>query len=135
MPLKARVAAILKDLAANPANGIASILEGAELKALGGYSRASFAVDMKNGFYSGAGVDVLLKTPSSKGGHGFTPSRPELHASLVMAGPQVTARGSLGLVRMTQIGRTVASWSACVCRRRPADTPLSVPAATGADTQ
>lgn len=49
-----------------------------------------------------------MKAASNKGGHGFAPERPALHSSLVMAGPAVARRGSLGVVRMTQIAPTLA---------------------------
>ena len=32
---------------------------------------------------------------AGKGGHGFDPALPALHASLIMAGPHVTARGDI----------------------------------------
>ena len=35
---------------------------------------------------------------------------PALHASLIVAGPNVTKKGDLGVVRMTQIAPTIAKW-------------------------
>ena len=53
--------------------------------------------------------DVLVKAASNKGGHGFGPDRTALHSSLVMAGPAVSRRGTLGVVKMTQIAPTLAA--------------------------
>ena len=53
------------------------------------------------------------------------PTRPELQASLIMAGPDVPNAGSLGTVRMTQIGPTIASWFGLVLSPE-ADAPLTL---------
>jgi hypothetical protein len=80
---------------------------------------------LKDGFYTGGGHDVLMKKSTSKGGHGFAPQRPELHASLVMHGPDVRSACDLGVVRMTQIGPTIASWFE-VALSPHADVPLVI---------
>jgi predicted AlkP superfamily pyrophosphatase or phosphodiesterase len=109
--LRDRVAGLLKKVAADPANGVETVWDREALAKAGADPRASFGVDMKSGFYSNGAHDVLVKQTSSKGGHGFAPTRPELHASLIMAGPDVPKTGSsLGVVRMTQIAPTIASW-------------------------
>ena len=108
--LRERVSLLLKEAAAQPANGIRTLWTQAELLKMGAEPRASFAIDMQDGFYTGEGHDALLSATTSKGGHGFAPDRPALHASLVMAGPNVRSRGSVGIVRMTQIVPTIASW-------------------------
>ncbi len=125
--LRDRVGALLAKLAADPANGIERILGRDALDALGAEPRASFAVDMKSGFYSGVGHTALLAKTSSKGGHGFGPDRRELHASLIMHGPDVPKGVALGVVRMTQIAPTIASWFD-VGLSPKADTPLPLTA-------
>ena len=45
-----------------------------------------------------------------RGGHGFSPLRPELHSTFVIAGPSIRKGGRLGVVRMTQIAPTLARW-------------------------
>src|SRR5574338_1056616 len=72
------------------------------------FNDASFGVDMADGFYTGAGTSALMGTPTNKGGHGFDPARPALRASFIASGPAFTRRGSLGIVRMTQIAPTLA---------------------------
>lgn len=64
------------------------------------------------------------ESAASKGGHGFGPTRRDLHASLVMQGPDVPNTGNLGLVRMTQIGPTIASWFE-VSLSPKADSPIA----------
>jgi len=104
-----RVAALLEALKRNPANGIREVWNAEQLAARGSHPDAAFGLDVVDGFYSGAGHDVLVKPSNSKGGHGFAPDRPALHSSLVMAGPTVERRGSVGVIRMTQIAPTLAS--------------------------
>lgn len=111
--------------AVDPANGILTIWNRDDLNRLGADPRASFGIDMRDGFYSGAGHRALLMTPSTKGGHGFGATRPDLHASLVMRGPDVPKVGSLGVVRMSQIGPTIASWFQ-VALSPSADTTLDL---------
>jgi Type I phosphodiesterase / nucleotide pyrophosphatase len=108
--LRERVGALLKTLAADPANGILTVWSEQDLRQAGADPRAAFGVDMRDGFYTAAGTDVLLKPATSKGGHGFGPTRRALHASLVMQGPDVPKIGNLGVVRMSQIGPTIAAW-------------------------
>jgi hypothetical protein len=128
--LRDTVAGILQKLAADPANGILAILDRQALQKAGADPRASFFIDMRNGFYSSGGHAALLSTPSGKGGHGFTPTRPELHASLVMSGPDVPKAGSLGVIRMSQIGPTIASWFQAKLSPQ-ADQPLTWPKRSG----
>ena len=68
-----------------------------------------FGIDMADGFYTANAHDTLRKPSTSKGGHGFAPDRKDLHASLILAGPAVTRRGSLGIVRLTQVAPTLAA--------------------------
>jgi len=127
--LRDRVAGLLKKVAADPANGVETVWDRETLAKMSADPRASFGVDMKNGFYTNAAHDVLVKPAGSKGGHGFAPTRQELHASLIMVGPDVPKTGSsLGVVRMTQIAPTIASWFG-VSMAPNVDQPLSFSAA------
>ncbi|HEX7136547.1 MAG TPA: alkaline phosphatase family protein, partial [Vicinamibacterales bacterium] len=126
--LRSRVEGILRALAADPANGILTIWNEDDLKKLGADPRASFGIDMRDGFYSSAGHRALLTKTSTKGGHGFGASRPDLYASLVMRGQDVRRTGSLGVVRMSQIGPTIASWFQ-VALSPASDTALDLPRA------
>jgi predicted AlkP superfamily pyrophosphatase or phosphodiesterase len=106
--LSVRVRQLLEKLQADPANGIREVFTREDLAKIGSHPDASFAVDMADGFYAGAGTDALIGTPSSKGGHGFEPSRPALQASFIARGPAIGRRGSLGIIRMTQVAPTLA---------------------------
>ncbi len=121
--LRDRVHALLDGLAADPANGIEKVWTAADLASAGAYPDASFALTMKPAFYSGNAHTALLAPTGGKGGHGFDPTRPELHASMILAGPDVTPRGDLGVVRMSQIAPTIARWFG-VQLAPDADTPL-----------
>lgn len=100
---------VLMRLKRDPANGIREVWARAELDARGAHPEAAFGLDVVDGFYTGSGHDVLVKPSTSKGGHGFGPERPGLHAAFIMAGPTVQKRGSLGVIRMTQVAPTLAS--------------------------
>ena len=137
-----RVGALLQKMAADPANGILTVWTEDDLRRLGRRTARVVRHRHEEGFYSAIGHDALLEKTPSKGGHGFAPTRPELHASLVMRGPDVRQRGNLGVVRMSQIGPTIASWfvgrrcrqrrmlrsRARRLRRMAADPPLSLTA-------
>ncbi|MGC4085148.1 MAG: ectonucleotide pyrophosphatase/phosphodiesterase [Vicinamibacterales bacterium] len=127
--LQTRVRAVLDRLQADPANGISSILTRADLDRFGADPRASFGIDMKSGFYTAPDHDVLLKATRDRGGHGFTPDHVDLRSALIMAGPDVPPAGDLGVVRLTQIGPTVASWFGVSISPR-ADAPLTLEPAT-----
>ena len=106
-----RVQKLLDALKADPANGIRTVWTRTELAAKGAHPGAAFGLDVIDGFYTGSGHDVVIKRATSKGGHGFffDPERPPLHASLILNGSAVRTRGSLGVVKMTQIAPTLAS--------------------------
>lgn len=106
---RAPVQQVLMAMKTDPANGIRQVWTSAELAAKGAHPDATFGVDVIDGFYTGAGHDVLVKASGSKGGHGFDPARPALHASLILSGPAVQRRGSVGVIKMTEIAPTLAS--------------------------
>ena len=106
---RSRVHDLLRTLQRDPANGIRELWTAEQLKARGAHPSAAFGLDMADGFYSGGGHDVLVKPSTTKGGHGFAPERTALHASFVMTGPTVQKRGSLGVIRMTNVAPTIAA--------------------------
>jgi len=108
--LLARVRRLLDPIVADPANGVDRLWTREDLQRVGAAPEASFALTMKAGFYTGTAHTVLLQPTTGKGGHGFDPSMPALHASLILAGPDVSTSGDLGVVRMTQIAPTLARW-------------------------
>jgi predicted AlkP superfamily pyrophosphatase or phosphodiesterase len=108
--LRTEVRNLLQRLAHDPANGIAHIWSAEDLARLGAHPDAAFGIEMRPGFATGSGHARLLTEGAERGNHGFDPSRPELHASLILNGPRVPRVGNLGTVRMTQIAPTLAQW-------------------------
>lgn len=105
---EARVGALVRELASTPANGIRQVWDRAALRARGAHPDAAFGIDAMDGFATGNGHDALVTPSSNKGTHGFDPDRPALHASLILAGPAVQRRDSLGIVKMVQVAPTLA---------------------------
>jgi predicted AlkP superfamily pyrophosphatase or phosphodiesterase len=108
--LVGKVRSLLDGLAADPANGIDKVWTRADLDRVGAAAGASLAITMKARFYTGTATSALRQPTGGKGGHGFDPTLPALHASLILSGPGVTKKGDLGVVRMSQIGPTIAKW-------------------------
>jgi len=107
--LKAKVSKLLTQLAAKPELGIGRVVDSSEIARLGGTPMASFWVDFKPGYMMGTDLTAPPVSPSSvKGTHGYFPTHPELHATLILAGPSITKHGSLGEVDMRDIAPTMA---------------------------
>ncbi len=106
--LRQQVGALLAKLHAAPQYGIASLWSQKDLDRWGTHPDAAFGIGMQPQFYLGSGHDVLMTDTGSKGGHGFDPTIPDMHSSLILSGPGLKGRGNLGVVRMTQIAPTLA---------------------------
>jgi predicted AlkP superfamily pyrophosphatase or phosphodiesterase len=107
---RAKVAALLAELAADAHNGIAHVLTREELAERRAYPDADFLVEFAPGYYAGAALRGDLKTPAtSHGTHGYLPERPEMHASFFIRGEGIAAARNLGVVDMTQIAPTLAA--------------------------
>ena len=108
--LSARVRELLQGLAKNPDNGIAEILEGDAIAAHGAFPNAAFLVLMKPGYYLGTNTSGPLVTAfPGHGGHGFTPTDPEMRAALFVAGRGIARHRDLGVIDMRQIAPSVAA--------------------------
>ena len=107
--VRAKVEQLLRRLAADPANGIARILDRQAIAAEGGNPQAAFWVDMRPGFSAVNSTGPLVA--ETKGGtHGYSPSHPELLASFFMAGPDVKAGLELGEIDMRSVAPTLAAY-------------------------
>ena len=107
--LKAKVSALLHDLAAKPELGIAQLPMRARSRSMGGTPMASFWVDFKPGYMMGTNPAAPPVGPGAvKGTHGYFPTHPEMRATLILSGPSITKRGSLGEVDMRDIAPTLA---------------------------
>ena len=108
---KMAVEKMLNELAADPANGIARILNRTEVAAMGGGGDAEFAIDMKPGFSLGGALDGPVVQAIKPGGtHGYAPSHAEMLASFLISGPGIRANFDLGEIDMRSIAATLASY-------------------------
>lgn len=109
--LTAKVAKLLADLEADPANGIAAVIGRPEIAKMGGNPDASFYVNMASDttVANFAGANAPLRgTPKYKGTHGFFPQGPNLRSTFLIIGPGVPKGRSLGEIDMRAIAPTLA---------------------------
>jgi predicted AlkP superfamily pyrophosphatase or phosphodiesterase len=105
-----KVREIFKPLEGKSGSGILRVLEAAEVRKLGGNPRATLMLEGADGYTFGGNYSGdFITSYSRKGQHGYLPSRPNYKASLIISGAGVARRGSLGDVRMIDIGPTIAS--------------------------
>jgi predicted AlkP superfamily pyrophosphatase or phosphodiesterase len=105
-----KVSALLKQLTADPKNGINRIVERDELKKLGGFPDASFLVDLRSGFqFDSSLTGAVTRDTKANGTHGYLPEHPELRSSFFIAGPGIAKARILGVIDMRQIAPTLAN--------------------------
>jgi predicted AlkP superfamily pyrophosphatase or phosphodiesterase len=108
--LKARVAAVLKDVAADPAAGIDRVMDAAAIAAAGGTADAAFWVNCQLGWLMGGKLDGVQGEPTAtRGMHGYFPDVPAMRASLIANGPGISAGRDLGVIDMRAIAPAVAA--------------------------
>ncbi|HEY0162830.1 MAG TPA: ectonucleotide pyrophosphatase/phosphodiesterase, partial [Edaphobacter sp.] len=101
---------ILKEMAADPANGIAHLYTPEELKTMGAAPQAFLAADPVKGFGFGNNLSGPAVTPSMNvGAHGYNPQLPEMHASFLLSGAGVSKCNALDGVTVEDIGPTAAA--------------------------
>jgi predicted AlkP superfamily pyrophosphatase or phosphodiesterase len=107
--LHKQVAQLLKQLAADPANGIDRVLGREEIQAQRGFPDASFVVGLRIGYEVAYALSYpLITPPANLGMHGFLPDRPEMRSSFFLAGPRVPHGRNLGEIDMRRIAPTLA---------------------------
>jgi predicted AlkP superfamily pyrophosphatase or phosphodiesterase len=105
------VAKLLHDLAADPANGIAGVLDRDAIARLGGSAVADFWIDMKPGYSIGAAMDGPLVREIEPGGtHGYAPTHPEMLAAFLIEGSGIRAGADTGEIDMRSIAPTLAKY-------------------------
>lgn len=104
--VKAKVAALLTKLAADPNSGVARFIDADEIAKRGGTPKASFWVDFKIGF-SGSSNYTVSQTSTLKGTHGYFPDNKEMRSAFIIAGPGIKAK-NLGEIDMIDIAPTIA---------------------------
>jgi hypothetical protein len=102
---------LLRRLQADPANGIAAVLDRAQIAPLGGFPDASFLVKFEPGFYASGELTgaMVSELQGSHGGHGFAPDFPEMRAAFFAAGSGIAKHRDLGVIDMRSIAPTVAA--------------------------
>jgi predicted AlkP superfamily pyrophosphatase or phosphodiesterase len=117
---RAALGTLLGRLAAEPASGIGRVYDSKAITERGGDPTAAFAIEAAPGVMFGRGYTGPPDRPSeSRGQHGYDPERPEMRASLLIAGGALTARQLEG-AGLVDVAPTVA-----------AALGLALPSATG----
>ena len=107
--LRAKVAALLQKLAADPASGVGRVLDRDAIAAMGGAPDADFVVDAKIGYDFGPKLQgPLVSARTLKGTHGYLPDHPEMRATFMIDGPGLPKHGALGEIDMRDIAPTLA---------------------------
>jgi len=107
--IKAKVAALLKQLQNDPQYRIDHVLDHEQLVAQGGSGMASWFVLMKMGYELGVTPDAPLPAPPHfQGMHGFDPASDEMRSTFLIEGPGISAGKNLGSIDMRDIAPTLA---------------------------
>ncbi|WP_157215719.1 alkaline phosphatase family protein [Flavisphingomonas formosensis] len=107
--LVAKVRALLDTIKADPAYGIASVIDRAEIARRGGPREASFFIDLKPGYETGRNPAGPIAGPSGyKGMHGYFPEAATMRSSLFVTGPDLARHGDLGEIDMRDIAPSLA---------------------------
>jgi predicted AlkP superfamily pyrophosphatase or phosphodiesterase len=106
---RARVIGLLRSLAADSANGIDRVIDGAELRRRGGFPGAIALVNLRDGYTLGDNSRGPLVEPVSTGGmHGYLPDAPAMRATFIIAGPGIPAGRALGVIDQRAVAPTLA---------------------------
>jgi len=124
---RAKVSELLHSLAADPANGIDRIVEGADVEKLGGYPGAGFVIGMKPGTVLGGDYlgERLVTFPATRGTHGYLPEVSGMNSSFFIKGTGIRAGQDLGVIDMLTIAPTLAK-ALGVTLKDAAEPPLAV---------
>ena len=107
--MQKRVGALLTKTAADPANGIARVIDRGDILKSRGFPNAAFLVDLKPGWSTGGGMrGAVLKDTPATGAHGYMPYHPEMRASFFVMGKGVARGKDLGLIDMRRVAPTMA---------------------------
>ena len=109
--LRAKVAALLAKLQADPANRIDAIIAREDILRAGGNPEADFYLNLGAGMMAGnwAGASAPLVGPSHyKGMHGYFPADPRMRSTFLVKGEGIARNRDLGLIDMRAIAPTLA---------------------------
>lgn len=110
--LKAKVAALLDRLKADPSLGIEEVYDAAELARRGGFPGASFGISYRLDTTGPAARPVtnpLVGPAIQKGTHGHAASHPELYSTFIVAGPGIAKGRDLGTIDIRSVAPTLAT--------------------------
>jgi predicted AlkP superfamily pyrophosphatase or phosphodiesterase len=108
--IRGKVTALLDTLRADPANGIADVLDRPRIAAAGGNPQAEFFVLFKPGYQIGADPSAAMVTDSHYHGmHGYSPDVPAMNATFLIAGRGIPRGRNLGDIDMRDIAPTLAA--------------------------
>jgi hypothetical protein len=104
------VQALPAKLAADPASGIAGVLDREAIAKHGAFPDAAFLAVFKLGDSAGGALsgNLITPVPGTRGSHGFSPEFPEMRTSFFAVGASIARHRDLGVVDMRQIAPTVA---------------------------
>jgi predicted AlkP superfamily pyrophosphatase or phosphodiesterase len=106
---RAKVSALLKQLADDPASGIERVLSHDEIARRGGFLDAAFLVAFRLGYEFGDAYDgPIVARPTNLGTHGYLSDHPEMRSSFFIVGPHIATGHSLGEIDMRRIAPTLA---------------------------
>lgn len=106
---RAKTQAVLQKLAADPANGIAKVIDNAEARQMGGFPDAAFVVFVKPGFNIGSSFDgAILRSTRPAGTHGLWRDWPEMDSSFFLAGTGIPRGKTWARMDMRDIAPTLA---------------------------
>ena len=109
--IKDKVGELLQRLAADPANGIAKVLDQKAIAGYGGTPTATFWVDMQSNYSLDKSFHGPIVSEAGVGGsHGYSPDNPELRSSFFLVGPNVGKGLNLGEIDMRSIAPTLARY-------------------------
>lgn len=105
-----KILEIFKPLEKDAESGIFRVLEAKELKKIGSNTRAAVMLEAADGFTFGSNYAGEFITESrSRGMHGYLPTRPDYFASFIASGANVSGRGTIDYLNMTDAGTTIAA--------------------------
>lgn len=105
-----KVLETFKPLETQAESGIFRVLEAKELKKIGSNTRAAVMLEAADGFTFGSNYAGEFITESrSRGMHGYLPSRPDYFASFIASGANISGRGTIDYLNMTDAGVTIAA--------------------------
>ncbi len=106
---RAALANLLNRLAADPANGVAAVLDPQKIAARGGSRDAAFWVAFRAGFAAvGYAAGSLVQDSWLKGTHGYLPETPGMEALFIASGRGIAVGRDLGPIDMRRIAPTAA---------------------------